>query len=323
MTYLQPLRARRATSARRGTVVGMLTALVAVGAAQLIAAAIASPGAAPIVAVGELSIDHAPAAVKNFAISTFGSADKTVLVWGIRVVLIVLAAFIGILALRRLWFGFIGLVVLAGIGVDAALGRPNATASDALPSLVGAAAGALALWYFCLLSRRILTGTAPAADQMWPARGTDTEPPHPQSSSGQPPTAPAAIPDWRPEEPLPESAWAAAEADTTNRRKFLLTGLAAAAGSLIAYAAGSRLASSRSVSASAQALRLPRPASPAPPLAAGTDLKIPGLSPFITPNNRFYRVDTALVLPEILPTDWQLRVHGMVQRELVLSFDEL
>ena len=53
------------------------------------------------------------------------------------------------------------------------------------------------------------------------------------------------------------------------------------------------------------------------------DLRIPGLSSFISPNATFYRVDTAIVLPQIPPKSWHLRIHGMVSRELTLSFDEL
>src|SRR6201995_3491241 len=55
----------------------------------------------------------------------------------------------------------------------------------------------------------------------------------------------------------------------------------------------------------------------------GTDLDIPGLAPFVTPNASFYRVDTALVLPQVDPTKWQLRIHGMVEKEITLTFDEL
>ena len=93
--------------------------------------------------------------------------------------------------------------------------------------------------------------------------------------------------------------------------------------SLVTYVGGSWLANTRDVNAIQQALKLPKPARPAPPLPPGTDLKIPGLSTFVTPNNSFYRVDTAIVLPEILPAHWQLRIHGMVQREVVLTFDDL
>jgi DMSO/TMAO reductase YedYZ molybdopterin-dependent catalytic subunit len=127
-------------------------------------------------------------------------------------------------------------------------------------------------------------------------------------------------PDWRPAGP--PRAWAGPERGP-DRRRFLVTSAAVAGASLIGYAGGSWLANSRDVNAVQQALRLPRPARPAPPLPPGTDLRIPGLSSFITPNGQFYRVDTALVLPEVLPAHWQLRVHGMVRKELLLTFDDL
>ena len=108
-----------------------------------------------------------------------------------------------------------------------------------------------------------------------------------------------------------------------DRRKFLLLSGGATVGSLLLYGAGSWLANTKDVSDIQKTLRLPRAATTAPPLPSGYDLKIPGLSPFITPNSRFYRVDTAIVLPEILPEHWQLRIHGMVQREIHLTFDQL
>ena len=55
------------------------------------------------------------------------------------------------------------------------------------------------------------------------------------------------------------------------------------------------------------------------PLPPGSDLNIPGLSPFVTPDGSFW-VDTALLLPEVDPATWQLRIHGMVQREVTLTF---
>ena len=48
-----------------------------------------------------------------------------------------------------------------------------------------------------------------------------------------------------------------------------------------------------------------------------------GLSSFVTPNNNFYRVDTAIILPQVAPSSWQLRIHGMVAKEITLSFHDL
>jgi len=69
-------------------------------------------------------------------------------------------------------------------------------------------------------------------------------------------------------------------------------------------------------------VRLPGPAISVP-VPVGADLRIPGLTPFVTPNADFYRVDTDLVLPQLSPRDWTLRVDGMVQRELEITFAEL
>jgi DMSO/TMAO reductase YedYZ molybdopterin-dependent catalytic subunit len=108
-----------------------------------------------------------------------------------------------------------------------------------------------------------------------------------------------------------------------DRRRFLLSSVAVAGVSLVTYAGGSWLGESRDVNAIQHALKLPAPATPAPPLPPGANLRIPGLSSFITPNSSFYRVDTAIVLPEIVPASWQLRIHGMVRKEVVLSFEDL
>jgi DMSO/TMAO reductase YedYZ molybdopterin-dependent catalytic subunit len=58
---------------------------------------------------------------------------------------------------------------------------------------------------------------------------------------------------------------------------------------------------------------------PSPP--AGFDTR--GISSFITPNVDFYRVDTALVIPRVDSDSWRLTIHGMVDRELELSFRDL
>jgi DMSO/TMAO reductase YedYZ molybdopterin-dependent catalytic subunit len=299
----------------------VVTALVALGTAQLVAAVLAAPASAPVDAVGAVSINHTPEAVKNFAISEFGSNDKTVLVWGIRVVLLAFAVVIGVLALRKLWLGMAGLAVFAAIGVAAALAQSGASAAYALPTLLGAGVAALALRYFRRLASPGLERTpAPGRPPDAAVGQSGPAPPGPSSPDNRP-AVPVSGPVWRPVRPDPAARGGAGY--SPDRRKFLTASAAAAAGSLVAYGGGSFLASSRNVSNAQRAIRLPRPAVPAPPLPAGADLRIPGLSSFITPNSSFYRVDTALILPEIAPAQWQLRVHGMVRRELMLTFDDL
>ena len=323
----------RGVLAGTGAIVGIVTALVALGVAQLVAAILSSPLGAPVAAVGELSIDHTPPAVKNFAIREFGSSDKTVLVWGIRGVLIIFAAVIGILAVRKLWQGMAGLAVFGAVGIYAALSQPAASGTDALPSLIGAVVAAFVLRYFAARAARLRasqpiapstrqTGSLlpPGRAQPGPSGPGPAQPGPAQPGQAQPPGAnvpPGAT--WR---PIEAPGWSASE-PVPDRRRFLVGSAAAAAVSLVAYAGGTWLAETRDVNAIQHALRLPKAAQPAPPLPPGTNLNIPGLSTFITPNSSFYRVDTAIILPEIAPASWQLRIHGMVRKEIVLSFEDL
>ncbi len=63
---------------------------------------------------------------------------------------------------------------------------------------------------------------------------------------------------------------------------------------------------------------------PMKPLPPGATLdNVPGVSPFFTPNSTFYRVDTSLILPKVPASTWQLRIHGMVDKPMVLTYDDL
>ncbi|HYB46544.1 MAG TPA: molybdopterin-dependent oxidoreductase [Streptosporangiaceae bacterium] len=330
----------RRPSALAGAVAGVLTAAVAMGTAQL-AAGLTVPQSSPVLAVGQAAIDLTPPAVKDFAISTFGADDKNALLIGILVVLAAFAAVIGMLAVRRLAFGLWGLAVFAAIGLAAALTRPTATAGYVVPTLVGAAAGAYALTRLVRAAhgldspasstRRHESAAGPPLPGPGPADAGSFRPP---VGSLAPPDLPALAEADEPElgagrEPAGSSFTFLPNPDDPGpprgpaRRRFLaVSGIAAAtaaAGALV----GRELITRKNVSQARSAVRFPRPTAPAPPLPPGSDLNIPGLSSFITPDGSFYRVDTALLLPQVDPANWQLRIHGMVQREMTLTFDEL
>src|ERR1700750_2334564 len=134
----------RAPGALPGAVAGVLAAAVAIGVGQLVAG-LTAPASSPALAVGQAALDLTPLLVKNFAISTCGPADKTVLLGGILVVLALYAAAVGIVAVRRIAFGMWGLGLFAFIGLWAALTRPGSTADYLWPTLAGAVAGAFTL----------------------------------------------------------------------------------------------------------------------------------------------------------------------------------
>ena len=112
-----------------GAVSGLLAAAAAMGIGQLFAG-FTVPAASPVVAVGEAAIDRTPLAVKDWATSAFGTADKTVLLGGVLVVVFLYSMLVGVLAMRRLGYGYAGLGIFAGIGLAAALTRHNATGLD-------------------------------------------------------------------------------------------------------------------------------------------------------------------------------------------------
>ena len=307
----------------------MLAAAVAIGAAQL-AAGLTSPQGSPVLAVGQAAIDLTPPPVKNFAISAFGSHDKAVLLGGILVLLALYAALVGMLAVRQLAFGLWGLGIFAFIGLAAAVTRPGSTTVYLVPTLAGAAAGAFAL-----------TRLARAAARLNPAAAGSRHPPGraPARPGPDRPAAPPPAPEELTPPDLPASPDGPAPPGYSftflpnpddqgpprgpERRRFLVASAAAAAAAAAGTLAGRELITRRDVTRARAAVRFPRPAVPAPPLPAGSDLGIPGLSSFITSNGGFYRVDTALILPQVDPATWRLRIHGMVRREVTLTFGQL
>ncbi len=104
------------------------------------------------------------------------------------------------------------------------------------------------------------------------------------------------------------------------RRRFLATSAAFVALAAVASVAARFLAPSVDTATS---LVVPVPASAAGPLPVGVDQGITDQTPFITSADRFYRVDTALVIPAIDVATWTLRIHGMVDHEMTLTMDQL
>ncbi|MGW2960816.1 molybdopterin-dependent oxidoreductase [Streptomyces sp. NPDC001220] len=274
-----------------GALSGALAGFAALAVAELVAAGV-RPQSSPVIAVGGASIDATPAPVKDWAIRHFGTNDKLVLQLGILAVLAMLALALGGLAVRLRRVGAAGVLLFGVIGAAAAVSRPDSTSlTDALPSVVGAVAGALLLY--------ILVGRLTAV-------------------SRPPASAPESVTEEA-EARLPASeGW--------DRRGFVLAAASAAAASAAVGAVGRSLNASRGrgAIASRKHVVLPTPGSPARPVPKRAALRLPEVSPFVTPNDDFYRVDTALVVPRVDATGWRLRIHGKgVRRPVVHSFDDL
>ncbi|HKE71694.1 MAG TPA: molybdopterin-dependent oxidoreductase [Nocardioidaceae bacterium] len=116
-------------------------------------------------------------------------------------------------------------------------------------------------------------------------------------------------------------AASAVDADAMTRRQFLqATGIVLASAAVVG-ALGRWAAQARStVEAARNALRLNLRQ---PPTPQGVNLGIDGVTPWVTPNDEFYRIDTTLSPPLVEPKDWELRIHGMVDHEVTLTYRDL
>ncbi|MCB0947819.1 MAG: molybdopterin-dependent oxidoreductase [Mycobacterium sp.] len=113
------------------------------------------------------------------------------------------------------------------------------------------------------------------------------------------------------------------DAPDRGRRLSLVTLglLAAGAASGVAGVVIGRLKSS--VAGDRQDFALPAVDVAAPPIPAAVQPKGVALPSFVTSNADFYRIDTALRVPQLSRADWQLRIHGMVDREMTYRFADL
>ncbi len=107
----------------------------------------------------------------------------------------------------------------------------------------------------------------------------------------------------------------------SRRRAFLIRSAWLVGGVAVLSVAG-RVAGGgrRHVEQARRLLRLPVKRGEVP---AGASLEVAGIAPWRTPNSEFYLIHTAIAAPSVAPADWQLRIHGMVENELTLSYQDL
>ncbi len=110
--------------------------------------------------------------------------------------------------------------------------------------------------------------------------------------------------------------------DTDQQRRFLLVASAVGLGSLVVGALGWNAGGHRrAVDEARKSLKLTGVTSP--PVPAGAEVGLSGIEAWQTPASRFYRIDTSFSPPAIAPEDWTLRIHGMVDHEITLTYADL
>jgi DMSO/TMAO reductase YedYZ molybdopterin-dependent catalytic subunit len=262
-----------------GPVLGLVATGAGLAAAELVVG-LSEGTSSPVVPVGQVFIDWVPTPLKDWAIDTFGTNDKVVLVVGALVVLLGIGVGVGVLAMRGARAAAVALTCVTGvIGAWAVLTRPEPTLLKLLPTIIGTVVSIAVLLYLA---------------------------PRPTSS---------------PESPDAEEF--VAEPMGVDRRRFI--GGAIGIGSLAVIAGGfGRVLQQRfAVDSERSLLSLPTVDGPAPALPANAQLPIDGLQPFVTPTADFYRIDTALVVPQVSKDSWRLKIGGMVDNPMELTFDDL
>jgi DMSO/TMAO reductase YedYZ molybdopterin-dependent catalytic subunit len=273
-------------------VAGVAAAGVVLSVAEL-AGAFFTARAAPAIALGSTFIDFTPPWLKDFAIDTFGTNDKTALFVGMAATILVLACVLGVVAYRKWALGVAGVLLMGAVIVASVVTRAGVKPFDAIPALVGTAAGLAVLRLLATRLWRMQQRPDMSADL--PSRDSK------ESTTRKRPEGPAA----------------------SRRAFFAATGVTAAA-AVLAATGGRLLGAARSnVAQARESLQLPAPAKPAPAVPAGVQSRAAGVTPWLTPTKDFYRVDTALSVPEINVQDWELRVHGLVEEEVRLRFQDL
>ncbi len=244
----------------------------------------------PVDAVGQLVVDGAPGAVVTGLISTLGAANRPLLALGTVAVALLLGAVVAVVGHDRPWLTSGVFAAAAVLGAAASVAQPGA---DVLLVVVVMALAALV--GHTVLRRGLPTPAASlrSSGQAIPAGAGPTG-----STVGSPATAP----------PLA-------------RRGFLRLAIGTGAAVLLVGAAGRWwLGGGRIDPAS---IALPTPARGLPPPGPDLATSVAGVSPAMTPIDDFFRIDTALGVPRVDPETWRLRIHGRVDREVELTYDEL
>ena len=297
-----------------------------------------------VVAVSELLSDYTPGDVVRFSIDTFGTSQKSLLTAGIIIVSMALGGVLGRFAahgrpeVTRAGFALFGL-----LGGWASARNPL---SPAVGSWVVALAAAVLAAGTTLLLARLATKRAVPALAAKPRDAADAadaaKPAEPEDPAG-------------PEDPAEPEGLRTPVAAGTTRRAFFVYAAGAGAAALAMVGLGRSLRGQsaaeqfleanalrpspttvppapttepQAVSVSTTTTLAPEPAGPAvqAQLAAldTLDDEVAGISSYVTPNDSFYRIDTAFGrVPQVDPGDWSLRFTGMVDNPYEITFDEI
>ena len=272
-------------------VAGGVAVAVAIAVGEIMAGLL--PGAPSlVVSIGTLVIDLQPAGAKDLVVSLFGTNDKLALNVLILVVAVAVGGLLGLVARTRfatavgafIAFGVVALYASLRLGIDS----PPLSLATVVLAVVAA-----------LASLRLLVDTA-LGPSTAAASGSVAVAGRPSAREVR---ALARMPDW-------------------GRRRFLIQSGSLAIGSIVVGSLGRTLLQGTHSQEPPVAVLPGSSLSPAP-LSQAASLAVAGITPIVVPNDDFYRIDTALVVPRVDVATWSVKVTGMVDREVSLTYNQL
>ena len=290
----------KGTSRYQAALSGMVSAALALALGELVAS-VTNKTTSLVLAVGEFIVEVTPGDVVRTSIETLGNSQKVVLLSSITVISILFGGFLGLLSRKQPDLSY-SLFILFGIFGGWTLNRDPLTSTAAALSLSAVATLIGVLTFFSL-----------------------------NSLLDHPASADIEDPKYR----------------YADRRQFLnwATGISVAAGTMTGVGRlllkddtvqnirekivipnieeKNEMQTSNDVTSDLSSTATTIPSTETDFLTFSEMNAIEGISPYITSNDDFYRIDTALRVPTIEPADWSLTVDGLVENPYELSYEEI
>ncbi len=273
----------------RAALAGVLAAAAALATGEFVTA-FGDDSPSLVSSVGNRFIDAFAARLKELAVELFGTNDKPALVVGIVIVSLALGALLGLASGTRALAGPLGLAAFGFLGAWSYSTDPRG--GGALGWVAAAAAvavGCSVMW--------VLGAIRSAAPALAPAPDVPAVP---------------AVPEPTP----PMQA-------RSSRRTFLVRSAVVGAGAVVLASSARSIRGEGNAVAARRRTVIPRSAVTRPLPTDVLDAEVPGVSTYLTPNDDFYRIDTALSVPDVNPETWELSITGLVDEPYTITYAEL
>ena len=278
-------------------VAGSVAVMVSIAVGEILAGLVAGAPSL-VVAIGTLVIDQQPPGAKDIVVSLFGTNDKLFLNILILVVALVIGGLLGLLARTRFATAAVVFCVFGVVALFSALRMGTASPPLSVVTVVLAVGAGVA-------TLRLLVDLAAGRSRAMGRRAaTAAGAARPKNRAARATAELGAMPDW-------------------DRRRFLLASGGLAVGSIAVGSIGRTLLQGGANSQEPTTVVLPSASLTPAPLAPDTSLSVPGITPIVVPNDDFYRIDTALIVPRVDVATWTVKVTGMVDTPVSLTYPQL